>query len=80
MGQSEALPQLLDLIGDRGRVAGVAGIDLDGDRTALTVGEQSVNDDRPPFLAIPIVTEAGQRAGVALIVAAADVVKDDGST
>jgi hypothetical protein len=64
--QTEPLRQCLDLVGDGLGITGVAGIDLDGDGSAVGVGEQAVDDDRQAGLAIAVVAEAGQRAGLAL--------------
>ena len=63
------------LIGDGLGVAGVAGIDLHGDGPPVGVGQDAVDDDRPAGLAVAVMAEAGQRAGLPLVVAAGDVVE-----
>ena len=73
--QSEAVFQRFDLIGNGGGITGIAGIDADGDRTALMVGEHPVDDDRFPFLAIPVMAELGKGTGPSLVVAARHVVE-----
>ena len=73
--QAEPLGEGLDLIGDGLGVAGVAGIDLHGDRPPIGVGQHAVDDDRAAGLAVAVVAEAGQRAGLPLVVAAGDVVE-----
>ena len=49
-------------LGERGRVAGVAGQHPDRDRAAVGVGEQPVLDLQPALLAVPGVAAGGQRA------------------
>ena len=73
--QAEPLGERLDLVGDGLGVAGVAGIDLHGDRPPVGVGQHAVDDDRATGLAVAVVAEAGQRAGLPLVVAAGDVVE-----
>ena len=66
LGQPELVPHHRDDLGERGRVAGVAGEYADRDRAALRVGEQPVLDLQPAFLAVPGVAAGGQRAPGAL--------------
>ena len=73
--ETKPLREGLDLVGDRLGIAGVAGIDLHGDRPPLGVGQHTVDDDRAAGLAVAVVAEAGQRAGLPLVVAAGDVVE-----
>ena len=73
--QTKPLREGLDLVGDRLGIAGVAGIDLHGDRPPIGVGQHTVDDDRAAGLAVAVVAEAGQRAGLPLVVAAGDVVE-----
>ena len=62
--QPEPLRERLDLVGDGLGVAGVAGINLHGDRSSVGVGQGAVDDDRAAGLAVAVVAEAGQRAGL----------------
>jgi hypothetical protein len=73
--QAEPLRERLHLVGDGLGIPGVAGIDPHGDGPTVGVGERAVDDDREPGLAVAIVPEAGQRAGLALVVTAGDVVE-----
>ena len=73
--QAEPLRERLDLVGDGLGVGGVAGIDLHGDGSPVGVGQDAVDDDRAAGLAVAVVAEAGQRAGLPLVVAAGDVVE-----
>ena len=66
LGQPELLPHHVHDLGERGRVAGVAGEDPDRDRAAGRVGEQPVLDLQPALLAVPGVAAGGQRAAPAL--------------
>ena len=77
--QAEPPGERPDLVGDGLGVTGVAGIDLDGHRPPLGIGQGTVDDDRQSGLAVAVVAEAGQRAGLALVVAAGDVVEDQRS-
>jgi len=60
--QPEGVAYLLDDAGERGRVGGVAGDNLDRDRTPGRVGQQPVLDLRQGLLAVAGVTAGGQRA------------------
>ncbi len=73
--ETKPLREGLDLVGNRLGIAGVAGIDLYGDRPSIGVGQQTVDDDRAAGLAVAVVAEAGQRACLPLVVAAGDVVE-----
>src|SRR5262249_15072884 len=46
------------------------------DGSALTIGQQAVDDDRQALLAVAAVAVTGQGTGAAFVVAAADVVED----
>ena len=48
---------------------------MHGDRPPLGVGQHTVDDDRAAGLAVAVGAEAGQRAGLPLVVAAGDVVE-----
>jgi hypothetical protein len=74
--QAETPPQFPDLAGDGTGVRGVAGVDVQGDGAAVGVGEQPVDDDRQPLLAVPVVAVLGEGTSASLVVAAADVVED----
>src|SRR5262245_38352324 len=77
--QRKASAQRVDLVRHGRRVGRVAGVDVQGDGAAVRIGQQAVDDDRQALLAIAVVAVARQRAGVPFVVAAADVVQDDGS-
>ena len=73
--QGEAPLELPHLIGHRARVPGVPGIDFDGHGSPLHIGQYPIDHDRLAPLAVAAVSEAHQRTGVALVVAAAHVVE-----
>jgi hypothetical protein len=74
--QTKAGTELFNLVRDGCRIARIAGINIHRDWAAFGVGEQTVNDNRQPLLAIAIVAQAGQRAGVTFVIAAADVIEN----
>ena len=59
--EPKALAQRLHLIGHGAGIARIARIHLHRHGTALAVGQHSVDDDRQPLLAIPVMAEQGQR-------------------
>ena len=67
--------QLVYLVGDRGRVAAVARIDLHRHRHAALTGQDPVDHLPLARLAVAAVAEAHQRAGPALVIAGGDVVE-----
>ena len=67
--------EFLHLVGNCGGVSGIAWIDVDRHGAAVAVGQQAVDDDRQSLLAIAVVTQSGQRAGVSFVVTAADVIE-----
>src|SRR5262249_52976776 len=73
---AEACAELIDLSGHRNRIPRGAWEDLDGDGTADGVGQQPVDDDRQAFLAVAVVAVAGQRAGLAVVETAGNIVQD----
>ena len=73
--EAEAVLQLGDLIGDGGGIAAVARIDLDRHRAALRAGQDAVDHLGLALLAVPIVAEAHQGTGPALVIAAGHVVE-----
>src|SRR5260370_12461329 len=76
MVEAEAPFQLGDLIAERGRVAGRALEDLDGDRAAIGRTEQAVDDLQLALLAVAVVAELGERAAASLHEARRHVVED----
>ena len=70
------LPQFLNLIRDCGRIARVAGIDIDRHRSSTRVGQYAIDNDGQAFLAVAVVAIEGQGTGAPFIVAAADVIED----
>ena len=74
--QAELLPHLVHLVRDRCGISGIARIDLYCYWSPLRIGQHSVDDDRQPLLSISVVTQACQRAGATLVVAARDVVQN----
>ncbi len=73
--QPELLAQLVYLIGDRGGVSRVSRVHLHAHGAPVAVGQYAVDDDEPALLAVTVVSAPRQRAGAALVVAAADVVE-----
>jgi hypothetical protein len=69
MLKAKALLELVDLRCQRGRIAGVALKDLNGDRTAVGGTEQAVDDLQTAPLAITAVATFGQRTAASLQVA-----------
>ena len=78
LSDPEAVPDLADLGGQRGRVGGVAGEDFDRDRTAVSGAEQAEDHLLFPLLSVAVVTEGGQRALLPLEVGRGHVVEDQG--
>ena len=74
--QAELLAHLVHLVRDRCGISGIARIDLYCYWSPLRIGQHSVDDDRQPLLSISVVTQACQRAGATLVVAARDVVQN----
>jgi len=64
--QAETGAKFRDLRGDGFRIAGVAVEDLDGDRTALAVGEQAEDDLRISRPLVAGVTEVSEAAVAAV--------------
>jgi hypothetical protein len=77
--QPEPLLQLVHLGRQRRRVPGLARERLDGDRTALPVAEQAIDDLRPIGPLVPAVAVPGQFAAAPLQIGRADVVQHQGA-
>ena len=73
--QAKAALQFLDLSRQRGGIAGVALEHLDGDRPAVAVAQQAVDDLQPVRTVITAVTVLSQWAAAAFQVARADIVQ-----
>src|SRR5438477_6623836 len=73
--QAEAVFDLGDLSGERGRIAGGAFEHLHRHRAAVGGAEQAIDDLQLPLLAVPAVAELAQGAAAPLQVAGGDVVK-----
>jgi hypothetical protein len=74
--EPETLSQLGHLVGDAGRIAGVARIDLDRHRTAAGRGQDPIDHLGLARLARAVVAAAQQPAGPPLVIAAGHVVED----
>ena len=72
----EPLPDARDLPGHRGRIAGVAGKHLHGDRATVPCAQQAEGDLLLALLAVPVVAELRQRTLSPLEVAGTDVVQN----
>ncbi len=68
---------LVDLLAEGLEIAGVAPINLDGDRLALAVGQQADHDLLFAFLVIPIIAPSGQGVVVALQIAAGHIIEKE---
>ena len=77
-GDAEALADAPHPGADRGRVGGVAGERLDGQRAAVGGAQHPEDDLRLALLAVAAVAVGGQRAEPPFEVAGADVVEDQG--
>ena len=71
----KALLECVHLIRHRRWVTGITGINLHRKRTALSVCQHPIDHDRFTALFIATVARANQRAGVAFIVTATDIIK-----
>jgi hypothetical protein len=75
MLQPQALLQLAHLRSQSGRIAGVAGEDLDRHRAAVGGAQQAIDDLRLVFLAVPAIADVGQFATPSLDIARRDVIE-----
>jgi hypothetical protein len=71
----KALAQLVHLIHHRGRIAGVATINLDRDGATFAIGHQAIDDDGQSSLAVAIMPILRQRTAAAFVITAADVIE-----
>jgi hypothetical protein len=77
--EGEALLDLGHLVGQRARIGGRAVEHLDGDRAAVAVAQQAVDDLRLVLAVVTAVAESGEFALAALQVGGADVVEHEGA-
>ena len=75
--QPEAVLDLGNLTGERGRIGGIAFEHLDRDRTAVGGAQQPDDDLRLVAPTVAAVAEARQRAAAALEIARGEIVEDE---
>src|SRR5579862_7129418 len=74
--QAKTETQFVDLRGDGLGVAGVALVDLDGNRAAFRCGQQSESDLRITAALVARMAKAGQRAVTAFEISGTEVIED----